>query len=164
MLAGPETRRCSKCKKAKPMSEFYKNKGSSNGFHYYCKKCFLIDQRERDKKRRDSRPKIPLTDEQKKRRYETQKRWRLRNKIKFLAHQTVFIALRAGKLLRPKHCQTCGIECKPEAHHWKGYDPKHWLDVIWLCRSCHISHDALIKGSKTWPYDKIQIIDESVHN
>lgn len=34
-----EKYKCSKCKVEKPVSEFYKDKGSKNGFNCQCKKC-----------------------------------------------------------------------------------------------------------------------------
>lgn len=32
-------KRCSKCDKIKPISEFYKDKGSRDGHYFYCKTC-----------------------------------------------------------------------------------------------------------------------------
>lgn len=52
-------------------------------------------------------------------------------------------AVRAGRVVRPANCEGCG---KPdlgeyrsyiEAHHYLGYDEKHWLTVRWLCTKCH---------------------------
>ena len=34
------TKVCSRCKKEKSLSEFYKNKTKSDGFNYHCKECF----------------------------------------------------------------------------------------------------------------------------
>lgn len=33
------TKRCRKCKKTKPLSQFYKNPRAKDGVHSYCKKC-----------------------------------------------------------------------------------------------------------------------------
>jgi len=33
------TKRCSKCKQAKSISEFHKNRSKKDGFHHYCKVC-----------------------------------------------------------------------------------------------------------------------------
>lgn len=54
------------------------------------------------------------------------------------ARSAVVRAIRKGKLIRPDHCSKCGKECKPEAHHHNGYEKSHRLDVIWVCRDCHI--------------------------
>lgn len=52
------------------------------------------------------------------------------------AREAVTSALRAGDLVRPPSCSTCGRACAAEAHH-KSYEPDHWLDVVWLCTACH---------------------------
>lgn len=53
------------------------------------------------------------------------------------AYSSVQKALRQGVLIRPANCSSCRKECKPEAHHFKGYDFP--LDVQWLCKDCHIA-------------------------
>ena len=39
----------------------------------------------------------------------------------------------------PRHCLCAGDVFDPAKHyhHYKGYDPEHWLDVEPLCLSCH---------------------------
>ena len=44
-------------------------------------------------------------------------------------------AIRNGEIIRPEHCQKCGKECKPEAHH---HDYKSHRSVVFLCRPCHL--------------------------
>jgi len=44
-----KTKRCTKCNKAKPLSEFWKNSKSKDGLCYQCKSCYLKYQRERNK-------------------------------------------------------------------------------------------------------------------
>lgn len=45
-------------------------------------------------------------------------------------------ALRCGRLVRPQACQDCGREGgRIEGHHLDYARP---LEVIWLCRSCHV--------------------------
>jgi len=47
-------------------------------------------------------------------------------------------AVKQGKLTKPPHCEQDDCqETKIEAHHHMGYEPEHWLDVIWLCRPHH---------------------------
>lgn len=52
-------------------------------------------------------------------------------------------AIRDGKIPNIKlfSCKICGNPAE-QYHHHKGYDPKHYLDVIPLCRDCH--------QKKTW--------------
>lgn len=33
------SKQCSRCKQPKPLSEFYKDKTTKDGYYYYCKKC-----------------------------------------------------------------------------------------------------------------------------
>lgn len=61
----------------------------------------------------------------------------LRFPEKAKAHSAVTRAMITGDIVRPRMCEGCFTACKPEAHHHKGYDKEHWLDVLWLCRSCH---------------------------
>jgi hypothetical protein len=53
------------------------------------------------------------------------------------AKSAVRNAIKTGKLIRPDSCSECSKECKPHGHHYLGYEEKHWLDVEWLCASCH---------------------------
>jgi len=48
-------------------------------------------------------------------------------------------AVRTGQLLKPDACSKCGSGEKIEGHHEDYSDP---LDVIWLCRVCHLEHHA----------------------
>jgi len=41
-----KTKRCSKCKESKPLTEFNKSRGSSDGLHNYCRKCCRVHERE----------------------------------------------------------------------------------------------------------------------
>ena len=82
---------------------------------------------------------------------EARRRWRERNREKVNAYareyrrrtgasaawSAVHRALGDGTLKKPSKCQDCGKRRKVEAHHHKGYAPKHHLDVQWLCKSCH---------------------------
>lgn len=46
-------KRCSKCKKVKPISEFYKNKKAISGLYSWCKSCCCeYQQSEREYKQR----------------------------------------------------------------------------------------------------------------
>lgn len=59
---------------------------------------------------------------------------------KVAARQAVWRAIyRTGKLVRPSICESCGKPCRPEAHH---DDYSKWLEVRWLCRSCHLAIDG----------------------
>ena len=50
------------------------------------------------------------------------------------ARMAVWYALRTSALIQVP-CVECGA--KSEAHHHRGYDADHVLDVVWLCRPHH---------------------------
>jgi predicted HNH restriction endonuclease len=52
------------------------------------------------------------------------------------ASHAVETAINNGSLIRPAECENCHLPHDVQAHHLKGYDPKHWLDVTWLCKWC----------------------------
>jgi len=63
------------------------------------------------------------------------------------AISTVQIAIKDGRLL-PVHTYTCTRCYQVPAkhyHHYLGYAPKHWLDVIPVCIKCHKKQHRLIK-------------------
>lgn len=54
------------------------------------------------------------------------------------ANRAVLRAIKRG--LTPhatkRKCADCGNQAS-QHHHHNGYEPKHWLDVVPICRSCH---------------------------
>jgi hypothetical protein len=53
------------------------------------------------------------------------------------AWQAVRWALLLGVLDRPDACERCDAPRRLHAHHGRGYDRDHWIDVDWLCSPCH---------------------------
>lgn len=45
--------------------------------------------------------------------------------------------IKIGRIARPDKCELCGRECKPEGHHYKGYERENWLVVQFVCKVCH---------------------------
>lgn len=45
------------------------------------------------------------------------------------------IAVKCGKVKKPKGCSLCCSKIRVEGHHEDYTKP---LDVVWLCRSCHL--------------------------
>jgi hypothetical protein len=66
------------------------------------------------------------------------------------ANHAVETALKSGRLVRPERCADCRCKGKVEAHHFKGYAPQHWLDIIWLCVFCHRKADAEKSFFEPW--------------
>lgn len=67
-----------------------------------------------------------------------QKRYRIHHPERVEAHSAVNIAIKIGRLPRPDslQCHYCPAQAK-EYHHYKDYEPEHWLDVIPVCIKCH---------------------------
>ena len=63
-------------------------------------------------------------------------KWLENNPAKRSAHIAIGNAVRDGKIQKPDTCQSCGA--KPgriEGHHTDYTKP---LEVMWLCRTCHV--------------------------
>ncbi len=61
---------------------------------------------------------------------------------KLRARKILQAAVRVEYIVRPKKCEKCFKECKPEAHH-DDYDKP--LEVRWLCKICHAhQHNKLM--------------------
>lgn len=79
---------------------------------------------------------------------EYNKQWHLRHPEYQRAISAVNKAVKNGKLPRTNTlpCHYCGEQAK-HYHHHKGYEPKYKLDVIPICKGCHIKlHSAQPKS------------------
>ena len=70
-----------------------------------------------------------------------------RSSYKAKARRAVMHAVAKGTLDKPETCSNCHKKIPKQqiqGHHHKGYSWKHRLDVIWLCRACHIRCHLLV--------------------
>lgn len=69
---------------------------------------------------------------------------RANNPGKNAARNAVRSAKKHGELAPASEhqCNHCGRRAS-EYHHHNGYDKEHWLDVIPLCRPCHLKADNI---------------------
>ena len=136
---------CFKCHTEKPLSEYYKLASMADGHLNKCKECTKLDVQ---KHRTDNLDKVREYDRRRSilpHRIEhiTQntKKYRENNPEKWAAHQAVNHAVRDGKIVKPKCCQSCGIDKRLHGHHDDYTKP---LEVMWLCVPCHAArHKAL---------------------
>jgi hypothetical protein len=63
-------------------------------------------------------------------------RHRQNNRGKARARARFTKMVQRGLILRPPTCSRCGLACKPQGHHADYAKP---LEVVWLCRACHLS-------------------------
>lgn len=134
----PEEKVCFKCGNLKSMDEFYKHKQMKDGHLNKCKQCTKADvsgnyQGNREyyagyEQRRAQRP------ERKAAALVYQKNRRAKNPFPYKANCAVSNAVRDGKLFK-EPCFNCGSIEDIEAHHMDYEKP---LEVVWLCRSCHL--------------------------
>ena len=132
---------CIKCGEGKDLSAFPKNKGNKDGRHGKCRVCtndYLRAHRAtpagaaKEKQRQQERY---LRDQENIR--ERHRGYRLAHPERNKANDAIKTAVRRGELAPASACQ-CNDCSKPavDLHH-HSYEPKHWLDVVPLCASCH---------------------------
>ena len=137
---GEVTKKCFKCGKVKPISEFYKHSRMADGHLNKCKDCAKMDVA----KRRTEHPEKDL---------DTRIKACKKNPTHKNANMAVDAAIRSGALTKPHECQGCGrlaSETRLSAHH---HDYARPLDVIWLCAACHRPIDhvrAFVESGKSW--------------
>lgn len=153
--------RCRVCHSKKHKSQFYKACINKSGGLGECKECTKervrknrVENaeyyREYDKKRFQDDPRVrarqkryQATDAGKAAIKRCHTKWKERNPEKRAAHVALGNAIRRGDILKPEACQECGTKPKRiEGHH---RDYRKPLDVVWLCRSCHVAeHKAML--------------------
>ena len=138
---------CRNCLEDKEDTEFYKDSRARDGLRSYCKRCYYekvsrpwaISAKGRGVRREyDRNRKHKFSDSTKRRANDL--KWREINKCngKRAARRAVSNALMYGKISK-KSCELRDDTCagRIEADHWKGYEPRYYLDVKWLCKSHH---------------------------
>ena len=138
------SKRCSKCKKTKPISEFYKHSRMKDGFFNHCKSCrakYQTEYRKTEKGKVANRKgcnKYRKTANSKVVQRAGKKRFKARHPNQIKAQQAVNNAITANRLPRPDtlQCHYCPAQAE-QYHHHKGYAKKHWLDVVPTCCLCH---------------------------
>ena len=143
------TKQCTKCKQTKSTSEFNKDRTTEDGFHVHCKTCkkiYQISHRKTKKgkairKRYKQSEKCKVTEKL----YHQSENGKARDKRFFTNHpnqvksvSAINNAIRDSKLIAAKFllCHCCPKPAQ-EYHHWHGYAPEQWLDVIPVCKDCH---------------------------
>lgn len=116
---------CSGCKQHKVASDFHRNSTTDDGLQPWCIECKRQIQREYRKTPNGRTAQSVAMD-----------RWRQSNPEKVVAHRILNKAIRDGSVLRPERCTECASDLKVEGHHTDYSCP---LDVVWLCRECHVA-------------------------
>lgn len=133
-------KKCSRCKKEKPLQEFhFYQSGESKGKPLaHCKECEnarTTKWRNNNKERaRFLRKRWAEKNRDKLSAYQIE--YKKRNAEKIKAHSIVNNAIRCGEIQKPDTCSACGKIRVVNAHHSDYSKP---LDIIWLCVQCHIN-------------------------
>jgi hypothetical protein len=140
------TKRCFKCGKDKPRTEFYTHRRMADGLLGKCKDCTKAYEKERRRRlvsqivAYEKRPDRVLAKRQSNAR--SQRRARVRNPAQIKARKAVANALQRGKLQRGA-CEVCGAT-KVQGHHEDYARP---LEVRWLCFRHHRElHGQSLRG------------------
>lgn len=132
---------CIACGRTLPVTEFYRHPQMADG---HLNKCIECCKRQATDNRRAKHEyfkaydkKREHTPERKASHLSAARKMRERYPEKYRARDRVCKALRTGKLVR-QPCAHCGA-VRTEAHHPDYAKP---LDVVWLCRRCHLKLHA----------------------
>ena len=136
---------CNKCRELKDLTSFSKHKKSKDGLQYNCKDCAKIYKQNNDHSEYMKRYFATDSGREAKRRGNAINKRKFPEKIK--AQKVLNNAIAAGNIYRPTTCSSCNKEGRIEAHHWS-YLEEHWLDVVWLCRGCHVAEHKRLKECK----------------
>jgi len=142
------TNKCKVCSATEKNAEFYKGVSSR------CKECHKEAVRENrrknperhkayDAKRFKGDPRVVArhkryqkTDAGKAAASASRERWLSGNPEKRAAHVILGNRVRDGKVIKPDCCEACGKKAvRIDGHHEDYAKP---LDVVWLCRQCHV--------------------------
>lgn len=111
---------CSRCKTAKPETEFARRARSANGRQTYCRACNTLAQREYNQRHPGSHHRV----------YPAQRR-------KILARCRVNMAIKRGKLPHATtHTCACG-ECQHDAAQYYYHDYGETIRISPICRECY---------------------------
>ena len=141
-------RTCTKCGETKPLDRFGRHAQGKFGRRSICKICVSDRNRAYHQTPRGrevierSRARFVATERGKQWRRDKAQRHRRHNPKRAKARSAVSQAVRSGRLRPPDTCSQCGRAAKVEAHHFRGYAEEHWLDVLWLCKTCHSEADT----------------------
>lgn len=140
-------KQCFKCKKEKPLVDFYSHSQMTDGYLNKCKECTKLDVR---KHRAENLEETRLYDKKRARlphrvvlNIESTKHSRKRSGYTS-AHSAVARAIRNGDLKRMP-CQMCGSELGVHAHHDDYSQP---FNVMWLCVVHHKARHAYLNYVK----------------
>jgi len=149
-------KKCSKCKEVKPAKDFYRNRSTNDGRDCYCTECKLAHaSRYKGEKRSERMRKYYIENRERivaqtkgyrqtakgrKTALAAAKRHKENYPERIKSRSISYNAIKNGNLKVPETCSKCPSSKEIQAHHEDYSKP---LDVIWMCRTCHMEHHRL---------------------
>lgn len=132
-------KRCGKCGRELPISEFNKNRNSRDGHSFRCRSCASEYNKARyaANKERFKSDIYAYRAEHPEQVLRTREKTCEKNPTQRNAYRVLQQAMECGLVENPGYCYGCGCteeEHRIEAHH---HDYSKPLDIIWLCTPCH---------------------------
>ncbi len=136
------TKLCPGCGENKDLSKYHKDKSKKHGVASLCKICrvpdckkYYIENKERIK---INYRKWRKTDNGKRSSLKGNKKYNAKFPKRYAAERFIFLCVSKGTLLpaSAKVCEHCGKQAQ-HYHHWNGYEPINYLEIIPLCMPCH---------------------------
>lgn len=146
-----EEKKCSKCEKIQPITEFYPHEQCRDKHTNICKSCEQIRHREYYLKNKakvaliNKNWRINNPEKHRKSSFESIKKWKKHNVEAAKAHQLVNNHILRKKNLVPINCEKCGDVTKLQAHHEDYSKP---FDIMWLCKKCHLKKHNRVSFSE----------------
>ena len=138
------SKRCFKCNREKPITEYYKHTQMKDGHLNKCKECTKIDNAINRNKRAKYYAKYDkkrsTNPERLAQRAAYNREYRKKNYAKYRARNILNSAIRDGKIEKPSTCSICNSGGQIEGHHADYSKP---LEVEWFCSKCHKRVDRL---------------------
>lgn len=156
-------RPCKKCGVVKPLSEYYKHAGMTDGHLNECKECRRRYQREH---RNNNIERFRAYDRERHQRPERKayssrhaQEFAKNNPEKRAAEHKVMRAINRGDLIR-QPCEVCGSTQFIHAHHEDYAKP---LDVMWLCAAHHRQRHVWLNQQRRNP-DAPELKRDATHD
>lgn len=132
------TKVCGKCKIEKELIHFSFARRHKFNRGSYCRKCNVEKLRKWYVENREkiAASRIGWFERNKDKIVKRNAEWRAIDPNRQKAHNAVRREIRRGAIIKPTCCSKCNQPGRVEAHH-DSYAPDRWLDVVFLCRSCH---------------------------
>jgi hypothetical protein len=136
-----DIKQCKLCHVIKPLSDFYKNPHCRDGYAHKCKECakaYAASRTPDPESHKSANQKWRSSEKGKKSAVKRKREYSERNPLKIKARAAIAVEIHAGRMpsARTLTCSVCPVQADGY-HHYNGYEERHWLDVIPLCRACH---------------------------